>query len=337
MLETVATTKAFLPSLDEIRSAAEVVYRFMPPTPQYSWPQINRRADAEVWVKHENHTPVGAFKIRGGLVYMDWLRREHPEVRTVISATRGNHGQSIAYAAARAGLRSVIVVPHGNSIEKNRAMRALGAELIEYGDDFQAAVVRVKELAVENAWHRVPSFDIRLVTGVATWALELFSAVPALDTLYVPIGMGTGIAGAVAVRDALDLTTEIVGVTSSLARASALSFAAGHVVEHAAATQIADGVACRTPDPAAVDVFVQGVSRIVEVSDEAVAEAMRIYFAETHNVAEGAGAIGLAALLHDRAHSVTPKGSRLGTTLCGGNVDSDVFAAVLSGKTTAHA
>jgi threonine dehydratase len=337
MLETAtAPATSTLPTLAEIRAAAELVYRFMPATPQYSWPQINQRADAEVWVKHENHTPVGAFKIRGGIVYTDWLRREHPEVTTVVSATRGNHGQSIAFAAARAGLRSVIVVPHGNSVEKNRAMRALGAELIEFGDDFQAAVVRVKELAAENGWHRVPSYDFRLVTGVSTWALELFTSAPSLDALYVPIGMGTGIAGAVAVRDALGLPTKVVGVTSAHARASALSFAAGHVVEHAASTKIADGVACRTPDPAAVEVFVAGVDRVVEVTDDEVEEAMCIYFSDTHNVAEGAGAIGLAALLKDRRAGITASGSRLGTVLCGGNVDTNLFAAIL-GRATANA
>ena len=330
MLETAtAVPSATLPTLAEIHTAAELVYRFMPATPQYSWPQINQRAGAEVWIKHENHTPVGAFKIRGGIVYMDWLRRAHPEVKTVVSATRGNHGQSIAYAAARAGLHSVIIVPHGNSVEKNRAMRALGAELIEFGDDFQAAVEHGKHLAAENGWHRVPSYHPLLVTGVSTWALEFFNAAPALDALYVPVGMGTSIAGAVAVRDALNIATKIVGVTSTLAPATALSFAAGHVVEHAASTKIADGVACRTPDSAAIEVLLAGVDRIVEVTDDEVEEAMRIYFADTHNVAEGAGAIGLAALLKDRRTGVTATGSRLGTVLCGGNVDTVLFAAVL--------
>ncbi len=329
-----APATATLPVLAEIHRAAELVHRFMPATPQYSWPQINKRADAQVWIKHDNHTPTGAFKVRGGIVYMDWLRREHPEVTTVISATRGNHGQSIAFAAAHAGLHAVIVVPHGNSVEKNRAMRALGAELIEFGDDFQAAVVRGKHLAAENGWHRVPSYDSPLVAGVSTWALEYFSAAPPIETLYVPIGMGTGVAGAIAVRDALGLTTKIVGVTSAHARASALSFAAGHVVEHATATQIADGVACRTPEPNAVEVFLAGVDRIVEITDDEVEDAMRIYFADTHNVAEGAGALGLAALLKDRRTGVTAAGSVLGTTLCGGNVDTDVFAAILGRAST---
>jgi threonine dehydratase len=318
-----------LPTLSEIRHAAEVVYGFMPATPQYSWPLLNARAGAEVWIKHENHTPVGAFKIRGGLVYMDWLEREHPEVKTVISATRGNHGQSVAFAAAQTGIHAVIVVPFGNSVEKNRAMQALGAELVECGDDFQTASEHAQKLAEEHGWHRVPSYDPLLVTGVATYALEFLSVCPVLDSFYVPIGMGTGIAGAIAVRDALGLATKIVGVVSSLAPASALSIAAGRVVEHASATVVADGVACRKPDPRAVNVFVAGVDRVVEVTDEEVEAAMRFYFSDTHNVAEGAGAIGLAALLKERQSGATSGKARLGTVLCGGNVDSDRFAAIL--------
>jgi threonine dehydratase len=315
-----------LPSLEEIRHAAELVYRTMPPTPQYAWPLLSRRAGVEVWVKHENHSPVGAFKIRGGLVYMDWLRREHPEVTTVVSATRGNHGQSIALAAARNGLRAVIVVPHGNSVEKNRAMRELRAELIEAGDDFQAASEHAAALAQDNGWHRVPSYHPLLVTGVATAALEFLSTVPELDTVYVPIGMGSGISAMIAVRDALGLKTKIVGVVSSHAPAFALSYAAGKVVEHTAGTQIADGVACRVPPADSLAIVRAGADRIVEVSDDEVEDAMRAIFADTHNVAEGAGAIGLAALLKDRPAG----GIRVGTVLGGGNVDSEVFARVLA-------
>jgi threonine dehydratase len=316
-----------LPGLDEIEAAAEVVYASMPATPQYSWPLINERAGAEVWVKHENHTPVGAFKLRGGLVYMDWLRRERPEVKTVVSATRGNHGQSMAFAGAKSGIRAVIVVPFGNSREKNRAMRALGAEVVEYGEDFQAASEYSVELAQERGWHRVPSYDRRLVTGVATYALEMLRGCPALETIYVPVGMGSGISGMIAVRDALGLATKVVGVVSRGAPAQALSFAAGRVVEHAAVTAIADGVACRKPDEEALAILLAGADRVVEVEDAEVEAAMRAYFADTHNVAEGAGAIGLAALLKDRERG----GRVVGTVLCGGNVDSDVFARVLAG------
>ncbi|MEO6981848.1 MAG: threonine dehydratase [Edaphobacter sp.] len=316
-----------LPGLGEIQDAAKLIYRSMPATPQYSWPLMNARAGAEVWVKHENHTPVGAFKVRGGLVYMDWLRRERPEIRTVVSATRGNHGQSIAFAAAQHGIRAVIVVPLGNSVEKNRAMRGLGAELVEFGEDFQAASDHAAQLAQERGWHRVPSYDRLLVTGVATYALEMLSACPVMDTVYVPIGLGSGVSGMIAVRNALGLTTKIVGVVSSLAPAYALSFAEGPAVEHEATTTIADGVACRKPDEAALEIVRAGVDRIVMVSDEEAKEAMRICFAATHNVAEGAGALGLVALLKDRAAG----GARVGTVLSGGNVDSDVFARVLGG------
>ena len=321
-----------LPGLDEIRAAADLIYRSLPATPQYSWPLINSRASsngaaAEVWVKHENHTPVGAFKVRGGLVYMDWLRKARPEVKTLVSATRGNHGQSIAFAGAQQGLRVVIVVPFGNSPEKNRAMRMLGAELVEFGNDFQAASEHAAQLEEENGWHRVPSFDLKLVTGVSTYAWEMFTACPELETFYVPIGMGSGVCGTIAARDALGLKTKVVGVVSSLAPAYALSYAAGRVVEHEARTAIADGVACRVPDTVALEIVKAGVDRIVTVEDEEVRDAMRAYFADTHNVAEGAGAIGLAALLKDRAAG----GDRVGTVLCGGNVDSDVFAGVLNG------
>ncbi|HMF65773.1 MAG TPA: threonine dehydratase [Edaphobacter sp.] len=316
-----------LPGLNEIRQVAELVYRTMPPTPQYSWPLLSQRAGAEVWVKHENHSPVGAFKLRGGLVYMDWLRRERPDVDTVVTATRGNHGQSIALAATRSGIRSVIVVPRDNSTEKNRAMRELGAELIEEGDDFQAALEHAVKLEQENGWHWVPSYHRLLVTGVATSALEFLSAAPELDTVYVPIGMGSGISAMIAVRDALGLRTRVVGVVSKHAPAFALSVAGGSVIEHPAATRIADGVACRKPTEDAVAIVRSGADRILEVSDDEVEQAMRYYFSDTHNVAEGAGAVGLAGLLQDRPQG----GARVGTVLGGGNVDSDLFAKVLGG------
>lgn len=317
-----------LPGLSEIENAAQLIYRSMPATPQYSWPLINVRAGTEVWVKHENHTQVGAFKVRGGLVYMDWLRREQPLVETLVSATRGNHGQSIAFAAARNGIRAVIVVPFGNSIEKNRAMQALGAELVEFGQDFQAASEHAERLAHENGWHRVPNIDVRIVTGVSTYALELFSACGELDTIYVPIGMGSGVCGTIAARNALGLATKVVGVVSSQAPAYALSFAAGKAIEHEARTAIADGMACRKPDLAALEVMRTGMERIIMVDDDEVKDAMRAYFADTHNVAEGSGAAGLAALLKDRANG----GKRVATVLTGGNVNSEQFGEVLCGS-----
>jgi threonine dehydratase len=323
--------EAVLPGLEEIEAAAELIYQSMPATPQYSWPLLNRRAskiagEVEVWVKHENHTPVGAFKVRGGLVYMDWLRRERPEVKTVVSATRGNHGQSMAFAGKQLGLRVVVVVPLGNSPEKNRAMRCLGAELVEFGHDFQEASEHAASLEEKFGWHRVPSFDLLLVKGVSTYAWEMFTARPELDTFYVPIGMGSGSCGAIAARNALGLKTKVVGVVSSHAPAYALSFAAGQVRQHESATKIADGVACRQPDATALEILKSGLDRVVLVNDEAVKEAMSAYFVDTHNVAEGAGAIGLAALLQDRSNG----GARVGTVVSGGNVDSDVFARVLA-------
>jgi threonine dehydratase len=319
--------EGLLPGLSEIESAAELVYQSMPATPQYSWPLINARAGAEVWVKHENHTPVGAFKVRGGLVYMDWLRRERPEVTTVVSATRGNHGQSIAFAAAQHGIRTVIVVPFGNSVEKNRAMQALGAELIEFGEDFQAASEHAERLEQEFGWHRVPNIDLRIVTGVSTYTWEFFKACPELETVYVPIGMGSGVCGMIAARNALGLATKVVGVVSSKAPAYALSFAQGDVVEHVVRQGIADGLACRKPVAAALDLMKAGMDRVVVVDDDEVEDAMRAYFMDTHNVAEGAGGAGLAALLKDREHG----GARIGTVLTGGNVNSDSFGEVLCG------
>src|ERR1700722_17872566 len=317
-----------LPGLEEIRRAAEIVYRVMPATPQYTWPLLNQRAGAEVWVKHENHTPVGAFKIRGGLVYMDWLKRTRPEGETVIAATRGNHGQSIAFAAKQVGVRAVIVVPHGNSREKNHAMRALGAELVEFGEDLQAASEHASALAEANqglGWHRIPSYDQNLVAGVATYGLEFLTACPCLETVYVPIGMGSGISGMMAARDALGLSTKIVGVVSSHAPAMAMSFAAGEVVEHPVTTVIADGVACRRPDAASLEFVLAGVERIVMVTDSEVEHAMRAYFADIHQVAEGAGAMGLAALLQDRANGKVAAGGPGGTGLCGAEGGSEMF------------
>ena len=294
----------------------------MPPTPQIRWPLLCARAGAEVWVKHENHTPAGAFKVRGGIVYIDQLRRREPEVTGVAAATRGNHGQSVAFAATRAGLRAVIVVPHGNSPEKNAAMRAFGAELIEHGADFQEAYEYLATLAEAEHLHLVRSFDPALVAGVGTYALELFRAVPSLETVYVPIGMGSGICGTIAARNALGLKTEIVGVVASGAPAYALSFNARHVVT-AGADTMADGLACRVPDPEALEIMLDGASRIVTVDDAEIQAAMRHLFSDTHSAAEGAGAAALAALLKERT------GRRAAVILSGANVDSDVFARVL--------
>jgi threonine dehydratase len=317
-------------SLAEIEAAATVVYRTMPPTPQYCWPLLSEAVGTEVWVKHENHTPLGAFKVRGGLLYLEWLKRERPEVAGVIAATRGNHGQSVAFAARRFGLRARIVVPHGNSREKNAAMRAHGAELVEFGHDFQAAYDEARQMAAREGFHLAPSFGPLLVKGVATYALEFFRACPNLHTVYVPIGLGSGICGLITVRDLLRLPTEIVGVVAEGAPAYALSFAAGHPVETAAADTFVDGVACRQPDPAALAIILQGAARVVQVSDEAVREAMRLLYRATHNLAEPAGAAALAALLQERQQMAA---RRVGIVLTGANVDLEVFRSVLGGPT----
>ena len=316
-----------LPSLDEVRDAATLVRATLSATPQYCWPLLCQRTGAEVWVKHENHQPVGAFKVRGGLVLLDDLVRRRPSVRGVITATRGNHGQSIAFAAKRHGLTSVVVAPRGNSVEKNLAMRAWGAELIEHGDDFNDAADYAHGLAEQRGLYFVDSFHPMLVRGVATYWLELFEAVPDLDAVYVPVGLGSGICAGIATRDSLGLKTRIVGVVSSAAPAYAMSLEAGRVVEHPTTTQIADGVAVRRPNADALEIIRRGAERIVQVSDAEVEAAMRAYFIDTHNVAEGAGAAPLAALMKDRQPT---QGCKVGLILCGGNVDHDVFGRVLS-------
>ncbi|HTO82606.1 MAG TPA: threonine dehydratase [Methylomirabilota bacterium] len=317
-----------LPSLDDLESAARLVYAVMAPTPQLRWPLLCERAGTELWVKHENHTPTGAFKIRGGLTYMSELKRREPGIAGVIAATRGNHGQSVAYAAGRAGLRAVIVVPHGNSVEKNAAMCALGAELIEHGHDFQAAYEHAMGLAAERSLHPLRSFHPWLVAGVGTYALELFRSVPDLDAVYVPIGLGSGIAGTIAARDALGLKTKVVGVVAENAAAYALSFARKAPVSTNSADTIADGMACRVPDAGALEVILKGAERVVTVSEEEIKAAMRHYFTDTHNLAEGAGAGPLAALLKERA---AMQGKRVAVILSGGNIDRPLYASVLNG------
>jgi threonine dehydratase len=318
---------ALIPTLAEIDEAAAIIRDAVPPTPQYRWPLLCARLGTEVWVKHENHTVVGAFKVRGGLIYFHHLaRRQKPA--GVVSATRGNHGQSVGYAARRYGIPAAIVVPFGNSTEKNAAMRALGVELIEHGDDFQAAREHATALAQQRGWHMVPSFHRDLVTGVATYCLEFLRAVPDLDTVYVPVGMGSGICAMIAARDALRVKTRVVGVVSSLAPAYALSFAQKKQIEHAVTTQIADGMAVRLPAPDALDIIWPGVQRMVEVDDGEIEAAMRVLFEDTHNVAEGAGAAALAAAIKDRGAA---RGKKIGLVLSGGNVDRDVFARVLAG------
>jgi threonine dehydratase len=313
-----------------LEAAASLIYRNFSATPQYAWPLLAARTDCEVWVKHENFTPTGAFKVRGGLTYVEELLRTGPRPSGIISATRGNHGQSLAFAGRSEGLPVTVVVPRGNSLEKNAAMRVFGAELIEYGRDFDEARTEAQRLASSRGLHMVPSFHPELVRGVATYALELFQAVANLDALYVPIGLGSGICGAIQVRDLLGLHTEIIGVVSDKADAYAQSFEQGKVVTTESADTIADGMACRTPAPDALDIIRRGAARIVRVSDEEIKAACRAFHEDTHNTTEGAGAAALAALLHEQE---VQRGRRVAVILSGSNIDRSLYASVLSEST----
>lgn len=317
-------------SLDDLSRATDIVRHHVPVTPLYEWPMLTEAVGSTVMVKHENHTPVGAFKVRGGVVYLDRLVRERPHVHGIASATRGNHGQSLAFAGRRFDRDVTIFVPHGNSVEKNAAMRSLGAEVIEHGSDFQEARERSELIAAQRGLELVPPFHPDLVLGVATYALELFDAAGALDTVYVPVGMGSGINALIRVRDLLGLSTAIVGVVAVEAPATLRSFEAGRAVAAPSAATFADGVATRTPDETAVAGILQGAARIVAVSEDAVAEAMRLVYRSTHNVAEPAGAIALAGLMSEPRDV---RGARSAFVLTGGNVDSDQLRRVLAGET----
>lgn len=317
-------------TLEEIEDAAALVHRHMAPTPQYSWPLINRELGVETWVKHENHTPTGAFKVRGGITFIDWLKRTRPEILGICTATRGNHGQSQARAATAAGLKAKIYVPEGNSPEKNAAMSAFGADVIIFGRDFDEARLEAVRVAEVEGLAIVPPFHRELARGVASYAYELFSAQPDLDTVYVPIGCGSGICSTIAVRDAMGLRTRIVGVVSTEAQAAKLSVEAGEPVETESARTFADGMAVRVPVKEAFDIYAAGAARIVAVSDDEVAEAIRCYFRCSHNVAEGAGAAPLAALMQEKERM---QGKRVGVILCGGNIDTGKFITVMQGGT----
>ncbi len=314
----------------DLRQAADLVCTQMQPTPQYAWPLLAERLGCEVWVKHENHTPTGAFKVRGGITFIDWLTRTHPDVPGICTATRGNHGQSQARAAVAAGLTAKVYVPRGNSVEKNAAMRAFGAELIEFGADFDEAKAEAYRVAEAEGLFIVPPFHPELVRGVATYAYELLSAVPDLHTIYVPIGCGSGICGTILARDALGRDTEVVGVVSENAQTAKLSMDAGRLIETDSANTFADGMAVRVPVADAFAIYSKGAARILTVSDDEVAEAIRAYYTDTHNLAEGAGAAPLAGLMQERD---AMRGKTVAVILCGGNIDTEWFLEVMAGKT----
>jgi len=317
-------------TLAELKDVIPLVSAGVPPTPQYAWPLLKARTGVEVVIKHENHTPIGAFKVRGGIVYFDRFKRERPNVKGIITATRGNHGQSLAYAGARAGVAVSIVVPHGNSTEKNAAMQAFGAELIERGRDFDEAKDAAIRIASERGLDYAPSFHRDFVLGVATYAHELFRAVDDVDTIYVPIGLGSGICGLIGTRNVLGLSTKIVGVVSKSANAYFRSFTTGQIVATNSALTFADGMAVRVPDAMALEVIRKGAERIIEVTDDEIAEAIRITYSATHNCAEGAGAAALAALIKERIHI---QGRRVAVILTGQNIDREWMQTVLAGRT----
>ena len=314
---------------DQMEHVASIIYDFMSPTPQYNWPLLSQRVGAEVWVKHENHTPTGAFKIRGGLVYVDYISGQRSASFEFIAATRGNHGQSVATAASNKGFPSRIVVPEGNSLEKNCSMVAQGAEVLTYGKDFQEAFEYATELSKADNVHMFPSFHPFLVRGVATYAWEVFKELPDLDAVYVPIGLGSGVCGVIAARDLMGLRTEIIGVVAENAPAYSLSVKNGRLISTNSANTIADGLACRVPNDTALDIIKKGVSRIVEVSESQIRSAIRCFFTDTHNVAEGAGAAALAALLKEKQKMGL---KRVAVILTGGNIDNSVYQDVLNEK-----
>ncbi len=317
-------------TIAELDAALAIVHAAMPPTPQFAWPLLKQRSGIDVVIKHENHTPTGAFKVRGGLVYVDRLKRERPDVKGVITATRGNHGQSLAFACARAGIACTVVAPFGNSAEKNLAMQAFGAELVEHGRDFDEARERAEQIAAERGYEYGKSFDRDLVLGVATYAYELFTAEPELDAVYVPIGLGSGICGVIAARDALVCKARVVGVISDRANTYRLSLDAGRAVPTNSALTFADGMAVRIPDEEALDIMRRGMAHLVEVTDDEIAEAIRVLYTDTHTLAEGAGAAAFAALMQERE---TMRGKRVAVIVSGQNIDRPWMATVLSGGT----
>ena len=318
----------------ELEAVLPVVHAAVPPTPQFAWPLLKARTGIDVVVKHENHTPTGAFKVRGGIVYVDRLRRERPHVKGVITATRGNHGQSLAFACARAGIACTVVAPVGNSAEKNEAMKAFGAELIEHGRDFDEARERAVEIAQERGYEYGKSFDKDLVLGVATYAYELFTAEPELDAVFVPIGLGSGICGVIGARDALGCKAQVFGVVSDRANTYRLSLDAGRPVPTNSALTFADGMAVRIPDAQAFAIMQAGMAGLIEVTDDAVADAIRALYTDTHTLAEGAGAAAFAALMRERAAF---QGKRVAVIVSGQNIDRPWMATVLGGGTPAVA
>ncbi len=315
------------PSYDDVLRAREIVTRYLPRTPVFSYPALSERLGCELFIKHENHQPVGAFKVRGGINLLASLSPEE-RARGVISATRGNHGLSLAYAGRLFDTRVVLVVPHGNNPEKNDAMRAWGAELIEHGVDFDEARQHVEELARMQGLRYVHSAnEPLLIAGVGTYALELFEDVPRLDTVIVPVGLGSGICGTCLVRGELSPETRVIGVQAERAASIYLSWREKRIVTTDSADTIADGLATRVPAELTLELIWREVDDFVTVSEEGLARAIRDLLRYTHNLAEAAGAAGLAAL--DRLREQV-EGTRVAIILTGGNIDAETLRSVLA-------
>jgi len=309
-------------NLMELEQAATDIYQVTPATPQYNWPLLAKTTGCDVWVKHENHTPTAAFKVRGGIHLLNQLMKANNKPKGIISATRGNNGQSLSYASKRAGLPLTIVVPECNNIDQNNAIQGFGADLVVHGKDFEAARKHSLILQQELGYQAIAPFEKSLIVGVASYAIELFSAIKDLDTVYVPIGMGSGICGLIKTRDLLNLKTKIVGVVAEGAPTFALSFAAGKVVNTDYANTIADGVATSAPIEEAFEIIKKGASRVITVNDLEIAKAMYQYYQTTHNLSEGAGAVPLAGLMKEKQQM---KGKKVGLILSGGNIDFESF------------
>ena len=311
----------------DLDEATRIVREHVPVTPAYRWPLLEELTGTPTWVKHENATPTGAFKVRGGLVFVDRLHRSGRTVPGLIAATRGNHGQSVAYAGRAHDLPVTIVVPEGNSPDKNASMVGFGAELVVRGRDFQEAFEHAMALADSRGLVPVPAFHRDLVAGVATGALELQTQAGHLDSVYLPVGQGSGICAHMAVRDLLGVDTEVVGVVADRAPAHALSFASGRPVTTQHADTFVDGVATRTPVPEAVAAMVAGAARFIRVSEEQAEQAMRLLWRTTHQMPEPSGALALAGLLADPARAA---GATAAVVMTGGNCDTELVRRVVA-------
>lgn len=317
------------PSFEDALRARELVMQHLRRTPTWSYPALSRELGCELFIKHENHQPIGAFKVRGGISLMASLS-DLERGRGVVAATRGNHGLSLAYAARLFGTRAVIVVPHGNNPEKNEAMRALGAELVEYGRDFDEACQQAERLVASQGLRYIHSAEEpAMLAGVASLGIELFEDVPDLDYVFVPVGLGSGICGICLARGVLSPRTQVVGVQAERAPSIYLSWKQKRLVTTESADTFADGLATRVPAELTLEVIQRDVADFVAVGEGAIAWAIRDLLRYTHNLAEGAGAAPLAAI---RERRDWVRGKRVAMIMSGGNIDTATLKRVLDGE-----